>query len=251
MPLLELNNISKRYWLHRRRQLLAQRAWQKIRRVTEPFWALRGVSFQVRRGESLAVIGANGAGKSTLLSIIAGVTHPTSGELRRGGRVGALLDLGTGFHPDLTGRENIQLNASLLGLSRFEVKARFDSIVEFSGMERFLDEPVRTFSSGMVARLGFAVAIHAEPEILVVDEVFAVGDQDFQKKCVERVSSFSREGKTLLFVTHGMQNALSLCPRALWLEQGVLRMDGPSDEVIGRYQHSANSAAQMASVQGG
>jgi ABC-type polysaccharide/polyol phosphate transport system ATPase subunit len=250
MLLLDLNNISKRYWLHRRRQLLAQHAWQKIRHVAEPFWALRNVSFQVRQGESLAVVGANGAGKSTLLSVIAGVTHPTSGELRRDGRVGALLELGTGFHPDLTGRENILLNASLLGLSRAEVRAKFDSIVEFSGMERFLDEPVRTFSSGMIARLGFSVAIHADPEILLLDEVFAVGDQDFQKKCIERVSSFSREGKTLLFVTHGMQNALSMCPRALWLEQGALRMDGPAEEVIGRYQHSSNSA-QMAGVPGG
>ncbi len=250
MLLLELNNISKRYWLHRRRQLFAQHAWQKIRRVTEPFWALRNISFEVHRGESLAVVGANGAGKSTLLSIIAGVTHPTSGELRRAGRVGALLELGTGFHPDLTGRENIVLNASLLGLSRAEVQAKFDSIVDFSGMERFLDEPVRTFSSGMIARLGFSVAIHAEPEILLLDEVFAVGDQDFQKKCIERVSSFPREGRTLLFVTHGMHNALSMCPRAVWLEQGEMRMDGPSEEVIERYQQSANSAAQMASVPG-
>jgi ABC-type polysaccharide/polyol phosphate transport system ATPase subunit len=250
MSLLHLHDISKRYWVHRRRQLFVQRAWQGIRRVTEPFWALRNISFQINQGESVAVVGANGAGKSTLLSIIAGVTHPTSGELRRGGRVGALLELGTGFHPDLTGRENIRLNASLLGLSRAQVQARFDSIVDFAGMERFLDEPVRTFSSGMVARLGFSVAIHADPEILLLDEVFAVGDENFQKKCIQRVSSFAREGKTLLFVTHGMQNALTMCPRALWLEQGKVRMDGPAEEVIEHYQRASASATQLAGVRG-
>jgi lipopolysaccharide transport system ATP-binding protein len=152
--MIELTNISKRYWIHRRRQLLAQHAWKKIRRATEEFWALRNVSFRVRSGESVAIVGANGAGKSTLLSIIAGVTNPSAGSLRRNGRVGALLELGTGFHPDLTARENIVLNGSLLGMSRAEVAARFDSIVAFSELERFLDETVRTFSSGMTARLG-------------------------------------------------------------------------------------------------
>jgi len=247
--LLELENVSKRYWLHHRRQLMAQYAWKRVKRVTEPFWALRGVSFQVRQGESMAVIGANGAGKSTLLSIIAGVTQATSGNTRRHGRIGALLELGTGFHPDLTGRENIHLNASLLGLSRTEVIAKFDSIVDFSGMENFLDEPVRTYSSGMVARLGFSVAIHADPEMLLLDEVFAVGDEAFQKKCIERVSSFPKEGKSLLFVTHGMVHALALCPRALWLEKGVLRADGPSESVIGEYQAASKPAAQVAGVQ--
>jgi ABC-type polysaccharide/polyol phosphate transport system ATPase subunit len=249
--MIELTNISKRYWLHRRRQLLAQHAWKKIRRATDEFWALRNVSFRVRRGESVAIIGANGAGKSTLLSIIAGVTNPTTGNLRRDGRVGALLELGTGFHPDLTARENIVLNGSLLGMSRADITARFDSIVAFSELERFLDETVRTFSSGMIARLGFAVAIHADPEVLLLDEVFAVGDASFQKKCIERIASFSTEGKTLLFVTHGMGHALTMCPRALWLEQGTLKMDGPTKEVVGCYQSADQPVIQAAGARHG
>jgi ABC-type polysaccharide/polyol phosphate transport system ATPase subunit len=249
--MIELTNISKRYWIHRRRQLLAQHAWKKIRRATEEFWALRNVSFRVRSGESVAIVGANGAGKSTLLSIIAGVTNPSAGSLRRNGRVGALLELGTGFHPDLTARENIVLNGSLLGMSRAEVAARFDSIVAFSELERFLDETVRTFSSGMTARLGFAVAIHADPEVLLLDEVFAVGDASFQKKCIEKVASFSREGKTLLFVTHALGDALTMCPRALWLEQGTLKMDGPTKEVIACYQSADQPVIQAAGARHG
>jgi ABC-type polysaccharide/polyol phosphate transport system ATPase subunit len=205
----------------------------------------------VRSGESVAIIGANGAGKSTLLSIIAGVTNPTTGSLRCSGRVGALLELGTGFHPDLTARENIVLNGSLLGMSRADVAAKFDSIVAFSELERFLDETVRTFSSGMTARLGFAVAIHSDPEILLLDEVFAVGDASFQKKCIERVASFSREGKTLLFVTHGLSDALAMCPRALWLEQGTVKMDGPAQEVVGCYQSADLPVIQAAGARHG
>jgi ABC-type polysaccharide/polyol phosphate transport system ATPase subunit len=199
---------------------------RSIQRAAEPFWALRDVSFELGAGESLAIIGPNGAGKSTLLSIIVGVTSPTSGTVQRSGRVGALLELGSGFHPDLTGRENIQLNASLMGLSRRQVRERIDSIVEFSGLSHFIDEPVRTYSSGMMARLGFSVAVHLDPDILILDEVLAVGDQNFRKKCEDKIAEFARQRKTLLFVSHGLDTVLATCHRAIWLDRGRVRMDG-------------------------
>lgn len=249
MALIELENVSKCYFLHRTRQLVAQHAWKRIKRVTEPFWALRDVSFSLRTGESVAVVGPNGAGKTTLLSIVAGVTEPTSGTVRRRGRVGALLELGTGFHGDLTGRENVFLNGSLLGLSRRELQAKLEQIVAFSGMADFMNEPVRTYSSGMVARLAFSVAIHADPDILLLDEVFAVGDEAFRQKCIDQLSELTAQGKSLLLVTHGLQAAISMCPRAIWLERGRIRMDSRSKEVVRSYQAEAAPAAQAANVQ--
>lgn len=251
MTLLELENVSKCYLLHRKRQLVAQHAWKRINRVTEPFWALRDVSFRIQAGESVAIIGPNGAGKTTLLSVIAGVTEPTSGLVRRHGRIGALLELGTGFHGDLTGRENIFLNGSLLGLSRAELVAKFEQIVAFSGLKNFLNEPVRTYSSGMVTRLGFAVAVHADPEILLLDEILAVGDEAFQQKCTDKINEFSARGKSLLLVTHGLEGAVATCSRAIWLERGEIRMDGNSEDVVRSYQGSSATASKVASVQPG
>lgn len=243
MTVIEVNNVSKRYHLHRRRQLMVQHALKKMRRETEDFWALRDISLSVNEGESVALVGHNGAGKSTLLSLIVGVTAPTSGTIRTSGRIGSLLELGTGFQPELTARENIYLCGSLLGFSRVELEARFDEIVRFSELERFLDEPIRTFSSGMVARLGFAVAVHRDPDILVLDEVFSVGDQNFQKKCITRIVDFRERGKTLLFVSHQMDSVISTCDRAIWLDHGTMKMDGPVEEIAEAYRAAAPAMA--------
>ena len=243
MTVIEVNNVSKRYQLHRRRQLMVQHALKKMRREVEDFWALRDVSLTVKEGESVALVGHNGAGKSTLLSLIVGVTAPTSGTIRTSGRIGSLLELGTGFQPELTARENIYLCGSLLGFSRAELEARFDDIVRFSELERFLDEPIRTFSTGMVARLGFAVAVHRDPDILVLDEVFSVGDQNFQKKCVAKILDFRERGKTLLFVSHQMDSVISTCNRGIWLDHGAVKMDGPVEEVAEAYRAAAPAMA--------
>lgn len=246
MTVIEVNNVSKRYQLHSRRQLMVQHALKKMRRENQEFWALRDISLAVREGESVALVGHNGAGKSTLLSLIVGVTAPTSGTIRTCGRIGSLLELGTGFQPELTARENIYLCGSLLGFRRAELDARFDEIVLFSELERFLDEPIRTFSTGMVARLGFAVAVHRDPDILVLDEVFSVGDQNFQKKCVARIHDFRKRGKTLLFVSHQMESVISTCDRAIWLDHGRLRMDGPVEQVAQAYRAASPTIAAAA-----
>lgn len=235
---IALSEVGKSYVLrHTKPFLLRNLAWRLAgRRMThEVFWAVRNVSFRVRRGESVGIIGHNGAGKSTLLSMIAGTVYPTRGNVFTAGRVCALLELGAGFHPDLTGRENVFLNASLLGLSRDEAESRFDWIVAFSELGAFIDMPLRTYSSGMYMRLGFSVAIFAEPEILIVDEIFAVGDVDFQKKCLERVLELKSGGTTLLMVTHNLPGVLDLCERAIWVERGLVNRDGPAAEVVGAY----------------
>jgi ABC-type polysaccharide/polyol phosphate transport system ATPase subunit len=242
MSVIHLDRVSKAYHLHHQRQLLAQRAWKRFKRESGTFWALRDVSFDVAAGESVAILGPNGAGKSTLLSIIVGVTSPTSGTVWCHGRVGALLELGTGFHPDLTGLENIHLNASLLGLRSAEVRRKLSSIVEFSELEKFIDEPVRTYSSGMIARLGFSVAVHVDPQILILDEVLAVGDQNFRRKCEDKIHQFAREGKTLLFVSHGLDSVLTMCRRAIWLDHGRIRKDGPAQEVVRLYRVEGHAA---------
>ncbi|MBI3696165.1 MAG: ABC transporter ATP-binding protein [Acidobacteria bacterium] len=239
MTLIELESVGKRYFLHHKRQLLAERVAGKLRRRERvSFWALRDVNLRIEAGEAVGIIGANGAGKSTLLSIVVGVTSPTEGTVIQRGRAAALLELGSGFHPDLTGRENIHLNAALLGYNRAMVQARLDSIVEFAGIPDFIDEPLRTYSSGMMARLGFSVAIHLDPDILVLDEVLSVGDQEFQKKCVDRIEDFRRQGKTLLFVSHSAGAVESLCRRAVWLELGRVRRDGPAAEVVAEYRNA-------------
>ena len=245
MIVIDVKRISKRYLLHHTRELAGDRLRKRVKKVIEPFWALRDISFQVEEGENVGIIGGNGAGKSTLLGIIAGVTASTRGHLTRQGRVGALLELGTGFHLDLTGRENVHLNASLLGFRRSDVLREFDHIVEFAGLKNFIDEPVRTYSSGMVSRLAFSVAVHVDPDILIMDEVLAVGDESFRKKCEDHVQRLMGRGTTLLFVSHQMSAVLSMCPRAIWLEQGRIRMDGPSDQVVEAYQEESDQITEV------
>ncbi len=204
-------------------------------REGEEIWALRDVNFNVEQGEVLGIIGRNGAGKSTLLKILSRVTAPTSGRVRVKGRVASLLEVGTGFHPELTGRENVYLNGAILGMNRREIARKFDEIVDFSGVEKFIDTPVKRYSSGMYVRLAFAVAAHLEPEILVVDEVLAVGDAEFQKKCLGKMGEVAQEGRTVLFVSHNMGAIEKLCPRAILLDSGTLSKAGPATDVIFHY----------------
>lgn len=203
--------------------------------LEEEIWALRGVDFEVKRGETLGIIGHNGAGKSTLLKIITHITEPSEGMVMVRGRAGALLEVGTGIHPELTGRENIYLNGSILGMKRSEVKKKFDEIVEFSGIERFLETPMKHYSDGMRVRLAFSVAAHLEPEILLVDEVLAVGDTAFQKKCLGKMGEVIKEGRTVLFVSHNMAAIKELCPRTILLSKGKVLFDGPSYDAISSY----------------
>ena len=208
----------------------------------EDFWALREVSFEIPQGEAVGIIGRNGAGKSTLLKLLSRITEPTTGRMEVEGRLSSLLEVGTGFHPELTGRENIYLNGAILGMSRNEIKSQFDEIVAFAEVERFLDTPVKRYSSGMYMRLAFAVAAHLQPEILVVDEVLAVGDASFQKKCLGRMSQVAGEGRTVLFVSHNMGAISTLCRSAVWLDKGRLMEKGPTREVLEHYLAS-NTAA--------
>lgn len=233
-----LSHVGKCYYLNKHKVFLVKEVFNRLlgkRADREEFWALQDVSFSIGAGESVAIIGRNGAGKSTLLGLLAGTVYPTLGSVDVTGRIGALLELGAGFHPDLTGRENIFLNASLLGLHKPEVEARFDQIVEFSGLAEFIDVPLRTYSSGMQVRLGFSVAAHTNPNIMLMDEVFAVGDQEFQLKCRGRIEEFKAQRKTMLFVGHLLETLQGICDRALWLEHGRLLADGPFDEVLSRY----------------
>jgi lipopolysaccharide transport system ATP-binding protein len=202
---------------------------------TEDFWALKNVSFEVKQGEVVGIIGRNGAGKSTLLKILSRITEPSEGRVRLLGRVASLLEVGTGFHPELTGRENMFLNGAILGMHRSEIKRKFDEIVAFAEVERFLDTPVKHYSSGMYVRLAFAVAAHLEPEILIVDEVLAVGDAQFQKKCLGKVEEVSSHGRTVLFVSHSMPTILRLCKRVILLQSGLLAGDGLAQEMTRKY----------------
>ena len=209
----------------------------------EQLWALRDIGFELRQGERLGVIGRNGAGKSTLLKILCRITEPTEGRVMVRGRVGSLLEVGTGFHPELTGRENIFLNGIILGMSRNEVRSKFDEIVEFSEVERFLDTPVKRYSSGMHVRLAFAVAAHLEPEILIVDEVLAVGDAAFQRKCLGKMSDVAQSGRTVILVSHNMSAIQQLSESALWIDEGTLRAFGPADEIVAAYGESFTGGA--------
>jgi len=214
------------WWCHRK---------QSIAKEHEEFWALKGISFNVKQGEVVGIIGRNGAGKSTLLKILSRITEPTSGSIRLKGRVASLLEVGTGFHPELTGRENIFLNGAILGMSRVEIKRKFDEIVAFSEVEKFLDTPVKRYSSGMYVRLAFAVAAHLEPEILIIDEVLAVGDTAFQKKCLGKMGEVARGGRTVLFVSHNMAIMRQLCTAGLMLNQGQIVKSGLIGEVVDNY----------------
>ena len=203
------------------------------------FWALKNLSFELKKGEVLGIIGKNGAGKSTILKVLSRITRPTFGQVEIHGRNSSLLEVGTGFHPELTGRENVYLNGTVLGMKKNEIDRKFDAIVDFSGVEKFLDTPVKRYSSGMTVRLAFAVAAHLEPEILIIDEVLAVGDAEFQAKCLGKMSSVAKEGRTVLFVSHNMGAIAELCSRAIWLEGGQLKQDGFPSEVVMKYLSSS------------
>ncbi len=248
---IQVEQLSKRYTLgarveqdhglrHRLEDAIRS-PWQwlrGVRRVQAPpedFWALRDISIEVKRGEVIGIIGRNGAGKSTLLKLLSRITEPTSGRVRIRGRVASLLEVGTGFHPELSGRENVYLNGAILGMARSEIRRKFDEIVAFADIEKFLDTPVKRYSSGMYVRLAFAVAAHLEPEILVVDEVLAVGDSEFQKKCLNRMGDVAQAGRTVLFVSHNMQAVTRLCSRCVLLHRGEVKMDGPSKQVANAY----------------
>ena len=208
----------------------------------ETFWALKDVDFEVPRGQAVGLIGHNGAGKSTLLKVVSRITRPSRGRVGVAGRVGSLLEVGTGFHPELTGRENIFVNGAVLGMGRREVRAKLDEIVAFAEVDRFLDTPVKRYSSGMKVRLAFAVAAHLEPEVMLVDEVLAVGDAAFQKKCLGKMGEVAGGGRTVLFVSHNMLAVRALCQRAVWLDGGEVREDGPAEEVARRYAAAAETA---------
>jgi lipopolysaccharide transport system ATP-binding protein len=252
---IRAENIGKRYrigatqGIGRYRSLrediagLATARRRKAERAKRDFWALKDVSFEIKSGETVGIIGRNGAGKSTMLKILARITPPTSGRGETVGRVGSLLEVGTGFHPELTGRENIMLAAAIMGMSRSEVLARFDDIVEFAGLAKFLDTPVKRYSSGMYMRLAFSVAAHLEPEILLVDEVLAVGDAEFQKKCLGRMEDLSGSGRTVLFVSHSMPSVLRLCQRVLLLDGGHLIADGTGSQVVEEYMGKGGGGA--------
>lgn len=257
-PIIKVSGLGKRYILSTEgresytalRDVISQKAKSLFKvggqkRAKEDFWALQDINFEIRQGESVGIIGRNGAGKSTLLKILSRITDPSKGRIELNGRVASLLEVGTGFHPELTGRENIYLNGAILGMSRVEIKKKFDEIVEFSGVEKFLDTPVKRYSSGMYVRLAFAVAAHLEPEILVVDEVLAVGDAEFQKKCLGKMNEVSvKEGRTVLFVSHNMAAVKSLCTRGIVLKDGCLAFDGNQYDAVQYYQnlHQSNSS---------
>ncbi len=211
-------------------------------------WALKDISFAVRQGEVMGFIGPNGAGKSTLLKIISRITEPTSGRIRIRGRVGSLLEVGTGFHPELTGRENIYMNATILGMRRAEVQRKFDEIVDFSGVEKFLDTPIKRYSSGMKVRLAFAVAAYLEPEILLIDEVLAVGDAEFQRKCLGKMDAVAQGGRTVLFVSHNMSAVQRLCQSALWLDHGRAVLHDATEKVVAAYLQTVSSSTPVASL---
>ena len=251
-PIIRVMNVGKQYRIGSPqssyvtlRETLTSLASAPFRRLAressssqETFWALQGVNFDVNPGEVVGIIGRNGAGKSTLLKLLSRITEPTTGRIELYGRIGSLLEVGTGFHPELSGRENIYLNGAILGMARTEIARKFDEIVAFAEVEKFIDTPVKHFSSGMYMRLAFAVAAHLEPEILIVDEVLAVGDGRFQRKCLDKMQDVGRQGRTVLFVSHNMPAITRLCPRTILLDAGRVIGDGPSSQVVGAYLSS-------------
>jgi ABC-type polysaccharide/polyol phosphate transport system ATPase subunit len=249
---LKVENVSKRFSrgeMHDSLRDFIPSLFARLTRRVPPaatsskeFWALRDVSFELNRGEAFGIIGSNGAGKSTILKLITGIMRPTSGSIELNGRLSALIEVGAGFHPDLTGRENIYLNGTILGMRRAEIERKFDAIVDFSGLSDFIDTPVKRYSTGMYARLGFSVAAHVDPDILIVDEVLSVGDIVFQNRCLEKMNEIIRSGATVIFVSHNLRAISELCPRSILLEQGRITAAGPSQEVLKSYLE--NSSAQ-------
>lgn len=255
--IIKAEGLGKKYYIRHEegaayvalRDVIAEKAASLLSRraprasVVEDFWALSDASFEVRRGEVVGVIGRNGAGKSTLLKILSRITEPTTGRVELRGRVASLVEVGTGFHPELTGRENIFLNGAILGMSRAEIRRKFDEIVAFAEIERFLDTPVKRYSSGMYVRLGFAVAAHLEPEILIVDEVLAVGDAEFQKKCLGKMNDFATaEGRTILFVSHNMRAVQDLCHSAMLIDRGRIAFRGDVGQAVAQYLNTCEAA---------
>jgi len=243
---IEIKNLSKRYELGligsaSLRQMFSKKLKKKKTDGETEFWALKDVSFDVKAGEAVGIIGRNGAGKSTLLKLVSQITQPTQGSIKLQGRISSLLEVGTGFHPELTGHENIFLNGSILGMTRKEIKSKFDEIVHFSGVEKFLHTPVKRYSSGMYVRLAFAVAAHLEPDILVIDEVLSVGDAEFQKKCLGKMDNITSKGNTVLFVSHNLSAVSKLCSRSILIDAGKLTLDGDPDMVISEYLNQVSS----------
>lgn len=233
---ISVDHVSKKFRIyHEKNQYLKSALLSGKRARYEDFWAVNDVSFEVQTGSTFGIIGSNGSGKSTLLKCIAGILHPEKGSITTQGRTAALLELGSGFHPDLSGRENVFLNGALLGLTRGELERKFDEIVDFAGLEEFIDTPVKNYSSGMAVRLGFAIAINVDPDILIIDEVLAVGDASFQQKCYQKIESFRRDGKTILFVSHGLSDVTTLCSQVLWMEKGRAKAIGRSIDLVSDY----------------
>ena len=245
---LLVDRVSKRYIVtepigEESDRSVLRRAVGRFRKWPVEFWALRDVSFQVGRGETLGIIGDNGAGKSTLLKLLSGVTSPTSGQITVRGRMSALIEVGSGFHPELTGRENVYLSGSILGMRRREITEKLERIIDFAGVRRFIDTPVKRYSSGMYLRLGFSIAAHLEPDILLLDEVLAVGDAEFQAKCMERISELHAHGRTIVFISHDLYAVEHLCRRVLLLGQGRILADGAPRDVIETYQELTRQRA--------
>lgn len=246
-PSITFDRVSKSYQLrHFKRGSLKDTLTNRLRRfnpfhagesqtTTETFWALNQISFEIKPGEAVGIIGPNGSGKSTTLKILSHVIQPTSGQYHINGRLGALIEVGAGFHPELTGRENVFLNGSILGMKKADIKRNFDSIVDFAEIERFIDTPVKHYSSGMYVRLGFAIAVHNHPDIMLVDEVLAVGDMAFQKKCFNKMNEIRDSGRTFILVSHNMEQIVDLCPRTLVIHKGHLVFDGTSQEAANKY----------------
>jgi ABC-type polysaccharide/polyol phosphate transport system ATPase subunit len=251
-PAVEVDQVSKRFRLYRERNQSLKAALMRGGRASyDEFWALKDVSFEIEKGSTFALIGENGSGKSTLLKCIARILEPEKGRVRTHGSVAALLELGSGFHPELSGRENVFLNGSILGMSKKELERKFDEIVDFAGIEPFIDQPVKNYSSGMYMRLGFSVAINVDPDILLVDEVLAVGDATFQEKCMEKFVDFRRAGKTVVIVSHAMGSMRTLCDQAAWLDAGTLVEIGRADYIVDRYVDKGHAEAVAASESSG
>jgi len=236
---VRVNDVSKRFRLyHERNQTLKSAILRGKTSKHEDFWALKDISFDVIEGHTHGLIGSNGSGKSTLLKCLAKIYWPTSGSIEYRGRMASLLEVGSGFHLELSGRENIYLNGSILGMSKKEIDAKFDEIVDFSGVERFLDQPVKNYSSGMYVRLGFSIAINVDPDILVVDEVLSVGDEEFQRKSFQKFLEFKKRGKTVILVTHTMPVVEGICDTVTWINKGEMMQTGPAKGVVKKYQSS-------------
>lgn len=234
--MIEVVNVSKKFKRYQdKATTLKERLLQLRSSKADTFWALKDINLRVETGETLGLIGHNGSGKSTLLKLITKIIYPTSGTITTQGRVSSLLELGAGFHPDFTGRENIYINASIFGLGKKEIDKKLDSIIAFSELEGFIDSPIRTYSSGMYIRLAFAVAVHVEPQILLMDEIMAVGDANFQKKCIAKIKEFKQQGVTIVFVSHKMEDVYEICDRVVWLDHGRIVASGDTREIGQKY----------------